>query len=143
MGTPFMASLCGRDSIYFVEEYLWFIHGEQLKELQTANIGERILSDTFHFKIPDHGTVSFIIYFRQRFGGGQYMFIGIEWQRMPFAMDGQWSVSVNELGYSFNNRTFVGQRLRTSLETFDHNLIDTVDAMTVHVVIRLNKSVSS
>merc|ERR1712157_409957 len=51
--TPFMQSLCNKEQINFMQEYMWIIDGEKLKELQRAKIGEGIDSDGHYLRVSD------------------------------------------------------------------------------------------
>merc|ERR1711879_483408 len=106
-----MQSLCNKDQINFMQEYTWIIDGEKLKELQRTKLREWIQSDEYYLRISDHKKVPLrLSLMRSPFGGGlTYAIMYIEWERTSNALDGRWSVAVDELEYSYNNVMFYGE----------------------------------
>merc|ERR1712079_664876 len=109
-----------------MQEYIWVIEGEQLKELQTGGIGKRIESNSsFYLRIPDHGKVPLTLYMLRKQAGSQYASIGFNWGWTSFALDGRWSIAVDELEYFKNNMQFSAARRSKNSWVFDDNLIGT------------------
>merc|ERR1712187_240090 len=86
--TPFMQSLCTPQQIIFIQECIWIIDGEQLKELQSIKLDRGIYSNTFYVMIPDHGRVSFRLSLQRREAVSRFATIGVTWGWMtPFPID--------------------------------------------------------
>ena len=140
--SPFLSSVCDERSIYFVQEFVWVIHGDQLKRLQKFAAGRIERSEEYHYPLDRFERVTFKFDVDRKTGGLPEAGFGFKIIDCPLGMrkDVTVSVIVDEVEWGFNG--FRWQNVKKGsyhgVTTFADELVDRVQSLTYRIAIHLH-----
>ena len=139
--SPFLGSLCGAKSIHFVQEYIWLIHDEQLRQLQNGAAGYCLFSfEEYHYELDEGERISFVFRVDRKVCGSNKAAFGLRITNCPDGMckAGKLSVIVDEVDWCYNgwNMAWMKKGSYSGMWAFPDEFVEKVESLTIRVAVR-------
>ena len=145
--SPLLRSLCQKEQIEVMQEYLWMIENVQFNKLQSATSAMRIYSKMHQYHVADLGkqVVSLRFSIDRKSSGTTLAAFGVEIEQSPYPLDGRMSVEIDEVKWNFNDIRFFAQGSggQKRIFAFKDSLYESTDKLKVKVALRLTKTLLS
>ena len=138
--SPFLDSLCVAKNICFIQEFLWLVHDEEMKQLQSGSAGYILYSEEYNYKLDGGKQISFVLRVHRKASGSNKAGFGVTIRNCPDGMckNGKMSVIVDEVDYCKNGKPFINMKRGSNFGfwAFGAELVEKVQSLTIRVAIR-------
>ena len=144
--SPLMQYLCREEDILLMQQHIWVIDEDKVKELRDAKNDKRVYSEMQYFKLSPSESVSFEIGLCVRGEGMDWCTPTFQIKETSIAVDGRVSFIIDELGVYLNNLILetAGTGAWLSQWLFKHDLLQNhpnLNTLTVRTAVYLKPSI--